>query len=118
MDIGTFGECKQLTSFSNNISSLSYGEDMFTGCTSLTDFTSELSSLINGKNMFNLCKLNLASVQNIANTIKDLSGLTLSGNRGKITIGIAADLQDNQELADALAAIVAKGWTVTEQYNA
>lgn len=67
-----------------------------------------------GSSMFNNCKLDLASVQNIAEGINDLAA---QGKIGNITIGMVAELNGNEELAAALATIRNKGWTVTEQYN-
>lgn len=111
--------CSMLTAFENDLSSLTNGDTMFRNCTSLTTFNSNLSSLNNAGNMFgssssNCTKLNLASVQNIAATINTVSGKT-------IPIGIDPSLQSDDETAPinvALAAIRAKGWTVTELYQA
>jgi hypothetical protein len=94
---------------------------MFKNCTNLTSFNSDLSSLTNGSTMFgngtyNCTKLDLASVQNIADTINDLAS---QGKTGTLNIGIAKALQSTDETAPvnvALAAIRAKGWTVTEIY--
>ena len=116
-----FGSCSNLTSFSSDLSSLTNGSNMFYGCKNITSFSSDLSSLTNGSRMFgystsNCTKLDLASVQNIAETINDLAS---KGTTGTIGIGIAKALQSDDETAPinvALAAIRAKGWTVTEMY--
>ena len=71
-----FNGCKNLTSFSSNLSSLMNGFGMFGGCTNLTSFNGDLSSLTNGQSMFFNCKLDTTSVQNIADTIKNVSSLT------------------------------------------
>ena len=108
---GMFTYCTSLTSFSSDLPELVNAIDMFNGCEALTDFTGILPSLKNGINMFSGCKLNLASIQNIAENINSVTS-------GSITIGVLADLQGNSELNTAIQAIRAKGWTVTEQYNA
>jgi hypothetical protein len=59
---------------------------MFSGFYNLTSFTSELSSLRSAYNMFKGCKLDAASIENIANTINDVSNLTLNDTEGIIHI--------------------------------
>lgn len=69
-----------------------------------------------GTNIGNATKLDLASVQNIANTINDLAS---KGTTGRISISMQKALQSDDETAPvnvALAAIRAKGWTVSEIY--
>lgn len=116
-----FANCSNLTSFNSDLYSLTNGSNIFNGCKNLTIFSANLSSLTDGTAMFgtstsNCTKLDLASVQNIAETINDLAS---KGATGKINIGIAKALQSDDETAPvnvALAAIRAKGWTVTEIY--
>ena len=119
--------CTNLTSFNADLPSLTRGSNMFNSCPNLESFSSDLSSLTDagsgyssmfGNNTYNCTKLNLASVQNIAETINDLAS---KGTTGTLNIGIAAALQSDDETAPinvALAAIRAKGWTVTEIYRA
>ena len=116
-----FSGCSNLTSFTTDLSSLTNGNYMFSGCKNLTSFNTDLSSLTNCNGMFgsgyyNCTKLDLASVQNIADTINDLAS---KGTTGTIGIGMQKALQSDDETAPinvALAAIRAKGWTVTEIY--
>ena len=113
-----FSQCKNLTSFNGDLSSLTSGTYMFQFCSNLTSFNGDLSSLTSGANMFgngttNCCKLDLASVQNIADTINDLAA---QGKTGSISIGMAKSIQGNADLDTALATIRSKGWTVTEIY--
>lgn len=120
-----FNNCPKLTTFSSDLSSLTNGQSMFYQCKNLTSFNSDLSSLTNagsgyssmfGNSTYNCTKLNFASVQNIADTINDLAS---KGTTGTLNIGIAKSLQSDDETAPinvALAAIRAKGWTVTEMY--
>lgn len=103
-----------ITSWNINLPALTNGNSMFNGCKALTSFTSDLSALTDGTNMFGGCKLDLASAQNIADTINNLAAQNKTGN---ITIGILAELNNDADLAAALATIRNKGWTVTEQYN-
>ena len=115
-----FSSCPSLTSFSSDLSSLSNGFAMFAGCTSLTSFNGDLSSLTIGLAMFDNCKLDSASVKNIIETINTYSAL--------LDIGMGCDNTTSdkdlfaQEIGYAnmtslLAALQAKGWTVTAQYN-
>ena len=112
-----FFNCTNLTSFSSDLSSLTGGTTMFNGCTKLTSFGSDLSSLTIGNNMFFNCKLNLESVQHIANTINDLTAVNKTGS---IYISMDKTLKSDDTTApvnEALAAIRAKGWTVSENYK-
>lgn len=101
---------------------LENGEEMFEYCNKLRKLQIDLSSLTNGKNMFGsvsyrATSLDLESVQNIAETINDLAS---KGLTGQISIGMLASIQSDDETAPinvALAAIRAKGWTVTEIYR-
>lgn len=106
-----FMHCSSLTSFGGDLGNLQYASRMFSGCTSLTSFSCELPSLELGDNMFYGCKLNLNSVQNIANTINTPASIA------QITIGVDASLQNNADLATAIATIEGKNWSVTLQYN-
>ena len=122
---GMFQNCTKLTTFSTDLSSLTNGSNMFSSCSNLTSFSADLSSLTNagsgyslmfGNSIYNCTKLDLASVQNIADTINDLAS---QGKTGTLSIGMAKALQSDDETAPvnvALAAIRAKGWTVTEVY--
>ena len=117
-----FSGCSNLTSFTSDLSSLTNGSSMFKSCEYLTSFSANLSSLTNGSSMFgsssyNCTALNLASIENISGTINNLAA---QGKTGTIHIGISKTLKSDDETAPinvALAAIRAKGWTVTEIYN-
>jgi len=87
---------------------------MFFYCNNLTSFTADLSSLTNGNYMFYDCKLDTASVQNIADTIKDVNGLENNCSEGIypiINIGISNSTPNEQEEA-AFNKMKSKGWTV------
>ena len=105
-----------LSEFDSDLSSLKDGSLMFNNCYSLTSFTSDLSSLTNGNIMFDSCKLDTASVQNIADTIKDVSSL-INGSIADdevyklIYIGIGNSTPNEQEEV-AFNTIASKGWTV------
>jgi hypothetical protein len=77
---------------------------MFYYCTKLTTFSSDLSSLTDGTYMFDGCKLDTASVQDIADTINNVTS-------GKIHIGIGNSSPNEQEKT-AFNQMVSKGWTV------
>ena len=104
-----FRECSSLTSFDSSLSSLTDGSYMFQYCSSLTSFNGSLSSLTNGSSMFYGCKLDLASVKNIASTIKNLAS---SGKSGTLHLGYDTSLSDNSDLIAALTVIQNKGWTI------
>lgn len=72
--------------------------------TNITSFSSDLSSLTDAYQMFGGCKLDTASVQNIADTINNI-------NSGTIHIDIANYPPNEQETA-AFNTIASKGWTV------
>lgn len=114
-----FSGCYKLTSFEGDLSKLTNGLQMFSNCRTLSSFSADLSSLTDGTNMFgvtmlNCSKLDLASVQHIANTINDL---TAAGTTGTIHIGMQRAIQFNADKETAIAAIEAKGWTVNEIYG-
>ena len=109
-----FSNSTSLTSFTSSIPALTRGDWMFRDCTSLTSFMGDLSVLTEGNYMFDKCKLDLASMQCIADTINDLAAKNKKGN---ITIGMQTSIKDTDELTTALATIRLKGWTITEQYN-
>ena len=111
---GMFIGC-HLTTFSSDLSSLKNGFSMFGGCP-LTSFSSDLPNLTNGSSMFYGCKLDTASVQNIADTIKNVSSLTDGSSPGDevyriIIIDIGNSTPNDQEKT-AFNTIVSKGWTV------
>jgi hypothetical protein len=83
-----FNGCENLTTFTlklSNLTNLINGQYMFNGCTSLTSFTYKLSNLTKGDYMFDGCKLDTASVKNIADTINNLKSIGITD--GVIHIG-------------------------------
>ena len=88
---------------------------MFNNATALTTFEADLPSLTNGNKMFYACKLNTASVQRIANKIKNVTGLTNTGQYDtiykQIDIGIGNSTPNTQEKS-AFNTIASRGWTV------
>lgn len=109
-----FERCFNLINFTSKTPNLEQAMMMFAESNKLTRFDGNLQSLINGNAMFRRCRLDLMSVQNIADTINDLSS---KGKSGNITIGMSAGIKDLQETSEALEKIRGKGWTVIEQYN-
>ena len=111
-----FFGCSGLNSFTSDLSNLTNGLWMFTDCISLSTFNGGLPNLTNGWAMFKGCKLDTASVQNIANTIKDVTSLSdgslvTDDVYKQIYIGIGNYTPNDQEKA-AIDTIVSKGWTV------
>ena len=111
-----FNGCKKMNNFNADLSSLTYGYWTFYNCPALTSFNSNLSSLTNGYYMFMSCKLDTNSVQNIANTIKNVTDLTNGTSASKdvykhIHIGIGNSTPNATE-TDSFDTIANKGWTV------
>ena len=97
-----FEDCVQLRSFKGDLSSLNDGSYMFNKCSQLRRFEGDLSSLSAGVDMFKYCKLDTESVKNIAETISN-------GNGNTITIGV--DEMDEQK-EKYIEMIKEKGWMV------
>ena len=60
-----FNNCKNITTFDCDLSSLTNGESMFEGCINITRFTSDLSSLTDGYRMFIRCNKLTTFVSNL-----------------------------------------------------
>ena len=111
-----------LTSFNIELPSLTDGRYMFDGCTNLTSFSSDLPSLISADGMFSSCKLDAPSVKNIIDTIRTMSysvSLTLGMGCNDTTEDkdLFAQEVGYADMTSLLAALEAKGRTVTAQYN-
>jgi hypothetical protein len=101
-----FAGCTSLQTFVSDMNALETGTNMFNGCTGLTSFTGDLSALVDGTGMFTGCKLDIESVEIIADSIPTVTS-------GTIDLGVAAALIGTEELASLVADIQAKGWTCT-----
>ena len=113
--------CYALESFDSDVSSLDNAMGMFMDCSSLMHFNGNLSSLTNGYYMFHNCKLNTQSVQNIANSINDVTSLQNGGGPGdnvykEIGIGIN-NYSPNSEENTAFNTMASKGWRVCVNGN-
>lgn len=106
---GMFSGCSSLTSFRADLSSLESGYNMFANCSSLTSFRGNLSSLIDGNDMFYGCYLDVASVQNIADTINTVT------HSPSINIDINGNV--TSELDSLFFTIHQKGWNVYVNNN-
>ena len=112
-----FGGTK-ITSFNDDLSTLTNGQFMF--CCPLTSFSSNLSSLRSGSNMFSGCKLDAPSVKNIIDTINTRSSnftIGMGCNSSTSDKNLFAQEVGYSNMTSLLAALEAKGWTVTAQYN-
>ena len=118
---GMFRSCSGLTAWTvalpNTITQVGGQWDdsgMFSDCTSLESFTVSMPTGLtsNARYMFYGCKLNLASVKKISETIAWASGAQT------FTLGIAKSLEGNTEVQGYLQDIRNKGWTVEVSYNA
>lgn len=101
-----------ITSFTGDLPSLTTGTFMFYSCSNLTSFTGDLSSLTTGTDMFLGCKLDLTSVNLIANSLP-----TLTSGSHPITIGVDSTQVTQAQQDAANATLVSKGWTATWQRN-
>ena len=113
----------QLTKFVSNTPILQSADYMFYGCTNLEHLYMDFSNIPNynmsqifGYDSYNCTKLNVASLECIADTIQ-------WGDYHDLYIGINGSLQyDNgdgeyQKCQDALSRIRNKGWSVYEIYS-
>lgn len=92
---------------------------MFYGCTSLTSWNGSLQGCTkDAYEMFNGCKLDVASVQRIADTIATYVPPSKKsedlGNSGTITIHVdkSLDASSLQTIRQHFSTIQSKGWTV------
>ena len=112
-----------LTKFTEDLPKLITGNDMFQFCNKLTKFRGVLPSLSTGYVMFRGCKLDARSVLCIVSSVP-----TWASGDHPLTIGCGCS--DDDESKDAYAqeigyesftalndAFIAKGWTVTWQFN-
>jgi hypothetical protein len=125
-----FDGCTSLDTFIGDLSSLTNGFNMFKGCTSLKTFIGDLSSLTDGRGMFGdgaiqtgssgFCKLDIDSLECIANTIKDVnyregdetSLPPLPGQSYELWLGLASETFPSERSSKAIDVIQSKGWTV------
>ena len=105
--------------WSESLSNLEDGEEMFQGCNNLTSFNTDLPNLTKGKNMFSGCCLDKKSIKKIASSINELSVNPSEDdeNKGVIHLGIDSRLKDDSEVKGYLEQIRAKNWTVEKEYN-
>ena len=111
-----FKSCSALTSFCGDLSSMTDGCYMFQSCSALTSFCGDLGSLTKACWMFEKAKLDVESLECIADTINDVSSLAISGGGSK-EIGIGYNCSAAAAQA-AQTTIQAKGWNCTMTYNA
>lgn len=126
-----FAGCTKLTKFhvpSTSFSNLYDAREMFYGCP-ITSINGNFESLEDGTDMLPNAHLDLASIQNIAETIRDWSDGYPAGtdeNRSPktitptISLGIGFDDIDGDEknaIADELDKIQNKGWNVPVSWN-
>ena len=107
-----FAHCDFLTSFNGDLSSLTNGSYMFDTCSELKSFNGDLSSLTNGIGMFSYGVLDTDSVECIADTINDVTGLEVNAEVTKrIDIKIGNTTPNDEEDA-AFKQMQDKGWSV------
>ena len=113
----------QLTSFSEDLPKLRLGTSMFYGCSKLAKFRGILPSLSSGGAMFTQCKLDARSVLCI---ISSIPAWTSGDHPLTIGCGCSADDESKDAYAQEIGyesftalndAFIAKGWTVTWQFN-
>lgn len=99
-----------LSTYCGDLSSLTNGQEMFSSCTNLESFCGDLSSLTNGTSMFMSCKLDMESIEFIAETINDTPNTD-----SEIYIGYSVLSSEVDALKAALSSIKSKGWKVETQ---
>ena len=114
--LGMFCQISNLTTFNGNLKSLINGYMSFTQCFNLTSFTSDLRSLTNGFEMFLGCKLDTASLKNIAETINNVVEIVWADIQHEdgykaIHIGIGSTTPTDEE-NQYLTQIHERGWQV------
>ena len=83
----------------------------FGDCKKMRVFNAKLTGKITTAiNTFSLCQLDKDSVLRIADAKPSTSGV-------RITLGIHADLENDEEVANALETMEAAGWSLTVQWN-
>lgn len=108
----TFQNCSNLTSWRGDLHKLTAGTNMFNGCGNLTSFDCDLSALGGGGGMFSGCKLDLASVNRIANSLpRHTFGVH------DITIGVDSTQVTEEQQDAANAKMTSKGWAVEWERN-
>lgn len=122
--IDMFLNCTSLKSFivpPSSLSNLYYARTMFLGCP-LEDFTGSLEAIEQPQYMFYGCKLSLDSLNRIADTVKDCTGIYKEDDRPKTfgTIGIncTESEYDSSEFKTAIDKIKSKGWSCSVAFNA
>lgn len=121
--IDMFLNCTNLTTFivpPSSLKNLYYTRAMFKGCYNLNVFTGSLEALEQPYWMFNNCKLSLESIRNIANTVKDYTGIyqdDLTHDFGPIGIDCLESEYDNSEFKALIDKIRGKGWALSLQFN-
>lgn len=90
------------------------GDNLFNGVSSLTSFTDSLSSLSSGVNMFNECSLDSISVETILSTIP-----TYTDGEHILTMRVSGDAAEKfkeitgaTDIGEELSSISYKGWTI------
>jgi hypothetical protein len=116
----TAGYCEYLRRFAGNTPNVSFWDYTFVACgwrhNEMLDIDCDFSKATTATDMAsNSCKLNKASVLRICVGEKSIPAYT-SGTH-KITLGIHVDLQNDEEVLDAIANAESKGWTITIQWN-
>lgn len=116
-----FSNCPKLTTVnlsSTSLSNLYDGTFMF-HCNTIRDFNKfrgDLSSLETAEYMFTGCRLDLESVTQIADTIRDWSGDNSSPCEHRIGIGInsKSNWADWNKFEEQKTRITNKGWVITQ----
>lgn len=105
-----FNQCENLETFNVDTKNLINGEWMFYKSNHLKSLRANLHKLANGEGMFHDCVLNIASVQNISDTIGNVEN-------GTLTLGVSQACHDDPRFNALVASITEKGWTVVCEVN-
>lgn len=83
---------------------------------SLERFRGSLPSLVDGRGMFTNCRLDVRSVEVIADTVNNLAdeeGDPSENEHGHLDLSVKRGVETTERFAEALKRITAKGWDVT-----
>lgn len=109
------GYCRSMLRFVGNTPNVSNWNQTFVDCNSLEELDCDFRKATTAENMLNNCQVNKKTVLNICVGEKSIPSYT-SGTH-KLTIGMHADLENDEEVLEALDEASAKGWTITPQWN-
>ena len=109
-----FQNCYSMKKFEGNTSKLVAATNMFNGCP-LEVFKGNLTNLQYADNMFKGCKLNKESILHILSELRDCR--TAFTTTLKMILGIDKNLQNDEDVKEALGSTLTHGQTISVNLN-